>query len=79
MTRLDDDIVALFTKRAYDMAGCTNKKVKVMLNGEMLKIKTFSDYADLYLKNDEAKELPKITQPPSEKWEVIATLSDGSF
>jgi len=61
MDRLDDDIVALFTKRAYDMAGCTNKKVKVMLNGEMLKIKTFSDYADLYLKNDEAKELPKIT------------------
>ena len=29
MDKLDDDIVALFTKRAYDMAGCTDKRVKV--------------------------------------------------
>ena len=30
---LDDDVVALFERRAYDMAGCTHSSVKVYLNG----------------------------------------------
>ena len=29
MEKLDDDTVALFTKRVYDLAGCTHKNVKV--------------------------------------------------
>lgn len=61
MTRLDPDIVALFTKRAYDMAGCTDSKVKVQLNGKQIEIKSFPEYVDLYLKNEESKTLPKIT------------------
>jgi len=34
MTKLDEDHIALFTKRAYDMAGIVSSKVKVTLNGE---------------------------------------------
>jgi DNA topoisomerase II len=79
MQRLDEDIVALFTKRVYDMAGITHKKVRVMLNGTMIDVKSFSDYIDLYLKSEENKELPKITQAPSDRWEVICSLSDGAF
>jgi len=29
MTEFDDDILSLFYKRVYDIAGCTNKKLKV--------------------------------------------------
>lgn len=36
MQSLDKDIVALFTKRAYDMAGCTDRRVQVKLNGKQL-------------------------------------------
>jgi DNA topoisomerase-2 len=79
MKELDDDIVALFTKRAYDMAGCTDKRVKVYINGQRIEIQCFADYVNLYLKNEEAKEQPKITQPKSERWEVICSLSDGAF
>lgn len=32
MSRLDDDIVALFTKRVYDMAGVSDKRVSVYLD-----------------------------------------------
>ncbi len=32
MEKLDDDIVALFTKRVYDLAGITDRKVSVYLN-----------------------------------------------
>lgn len=37
MTHLDKDTVALMTRRAYDMAGCT-KGVSVYLNGEKLPV-----------------------------------------
>ena len=33
MQCLDDDIVALMTKRVYDLAGVTDSRVKVKLNG----------------------------------------------
>lgn len=53
MTELTTDTIALFTKRAYDMAGCTNKKVRVEVNGKRLEIKDFTSYVNLYLKNEE--------------------------
>lgn len=49
MDHLDEDIVALMTKRVYDMAGVTPAGVKVKLNGKLLEIKNFVSYADLYL------------------------------
>jgi DNA topoisomerase-2 len=36
MQSLDNDIVALFTKRAYDMAGVSDRRVQVKLNGKLL-------------------------------------------
>jgi hypothetical protein len=36
MQKMDTDIVSLFTKRAYDLAGVTDKKVKVFLNGQRI-------------------------------------------
>ena len=36
METLDDDICDLFTRRAYDMAGCTHSSVKVFLNGKRI-------------------------------------------
>jgi DNA topoisomerase II len=48
MDKLDDNTVALLSKRAYDIAGSmafnTGKKLTVSLNGEKLAIKSFKDY-----------------------------------
>jgi len=79
MESLDNDIVALFTKRAYDMAGVSDRRVQVKLNGKLLQIKDFKDYCDLYLNAEEHKELPKIVEQKSDRWEVICSLSDGAF
>jgi len=38
MTHLDRDTVALMTRRAYDIAGCT-KGVSVYLNGKKLPVR----------------------------------------
>ena len=79
MQRLDEDIVSLFTKRVYDIAGVTDSKVKVELNGQSVPVKTFVDYADLYLSTVENKTLPKIIEKKSDRWEVVCSLSDGQF
>lgn len=39
MKELDDDIVGLMCRRAYDVAGST-KGVKVLLNGKVLPVST---------------------------------------
>ena len=81
MDHLDADIVALMTKRVYDMAGVTPAGVKVKLNGKVLDVKNFHAYADLYLQTVENQELPKIIEktPSSDRWEIVCSISDGQF
>lgn len=68
MERLDDDIVSLMTKRVYDLAGVTDSKVRVKLNGKLIECRNFEDYTDYYLKNEENKELPKIVEAKHDRW-----------
>jgi DNA topoisomerase-2 len=77
MTRFEDDIISLFTKRVYDIAGVTDGRVKVELNGKPIEIKTFVEYTDLYLSTVENKSLPKVIEKKSDRWEVVCSLSDG--
>ena len=79
MRNMDPDTVSLLTKRAYDLAGVSDSKVRVTLNGQKIEIKNFVDYCDLYLKNEENRDLPKIVEKKTERWEIIASLSDGQF
>lgn len=79
MNCMDPDTVSLLTKRAYDLAGVSDSKVKVMLNGQRIEVKNFVDYTDLYLGNKENSDLPKIVEKKTDRWEVICSLSDGQF
>jgi DNA topoisomerase-2 len=79
MTHLEADTVALMTKRVYDLAGVTPRGVRVVLNGKPVPVKDFRAYADCYLKSEEAKELPAIAEAPSDRWEVVFSLSEGAF
>lgn len=81
MEKLDDDVVSLFTRRAYDIAAST-KGVKVYLNGKRLPIKNFKDYIDLYLKErvDEAgAPLKLVHEVSNDRWEVAVAMSDKGF
>jgi len=84
MKTLDDDIIALMTKRVYDMAGVTPAKVKVYFNEEKIDIKNFTSYIDMFLKSkgaadEDEDDLPKVYEQPHERWEVAASLSEGQF
>ncbi|XP_048373164.1 DNA topoisomerase 2-alpha [Sphaerodactylus townsendi] len=81
MTVLDKDIVALMTRRAYDVAGAV-KDVKVFLNGKRLPVKGFRSYVDLYVKDkmdETGNPLKVIYEEASNRWEVCLTMSERGF
>eukprot|EP00667_Euglena_gracilis_P000253 EG_transcript_253 len=76
MTHLEDDIVALMKKRVWDIAGCTDKAVKVHLNGVQLPVSDFKDYVNLYpigeaLRNQQFEV--------NGRWTVCATTSPSGY
>lgn len=79
MTELDDDIVSLFTKRVYDIAGTTAQSLKVWFNGNRLKLgKGFQTYVDMYLPKDNTTT-PKVYLKLNDRWEVCLSMTDGHF
>ena len=93
MTCLDDDIVALMTKRVYDVAGVTNKTLKVFLNDVPIPIAAFKDYVGLYFDSGAVGELGSSEEvvPASkpggpgvvycrinDRWEIAVGHNDSS-
>ncbi|EJD75192.1 DNA topoisomerase 2 [Loa loa] len=81
MIELDDDIISLISRRAYDIAGST-KGVKVYLNGKLLPVQGFKQYVEQYTKHnlDNDGEPYKIAyEQVNERWEVALTVSEKGF
>jgi len=88
---MDADILALMTRRVYDLAGCTPEHVSVWLNGKELPIRTFREYVGLWhlaapLIRAEVVDPPECDDPvlnkprPSKRWEVYIGMSEkGGF
>ena len=78
MEKLDDDTVALLSRRAFDIAAST-KGVKVFLNGTRLPVKNFKEYVDHYIKGKEdetGNPLKCVYEQCGERWEVAVCVSD---
>ncbi|TKR76455.1 hypothetical protein L596_017588 [Steinernema carpocapsae] len=80
MTQLDDDIIALMYRRAFDIAGST-KDVKVFLNEKEVPVHGFKQYVEFYMKSVfEGDEAPKLVhEVVSDRWEVALAISDKGF
>lgn len=81
MEKLDQDIVDIFSRRAYDIAAAC-KGVKVYLNGKKLPVKHFQDYIDLYIKNktdDVGNQIKLVYEEVNPRWQVGVALSDKGF
>uniref|UniRef100_A0A6C0D2A1 DNA topoisomerase (ATP-hydrolyzing) n=1 Tax=viral metagenome TaxID=1070528 RepID=A0A6C0D2A1_9ZZZZ len=66
---LSDDMLKLFQRRVYDIAGITTKDVKVKYNEEQLPVKDFNQYIQLF--NDEDK-----VSETQDCWSYSVCLSD---
>ena len=74
---LTDDMYALLKKRTYDIAAVTDKTVKVKFNSQPVPIRSFENYVNMFVKDDDAKV---IFEAPTERWEYAVTLTPlGEF
>ena len=72
--QLSDDMIALFEKRVYDLAG-TLEGINIYLNGTQIMIKNFQDYIQLYF-----EEEPEIISEKIDRWDVsFIYRPDGGF
>jgi DNA topoisomerase-2 len=71
LTCLTPDMMALFQKRVYDIAGTTPPDVRVYLNGQRLPINNFKQYCALYFE-DQQKVVYEQINP---RWEVCVTVA----
>jgi DNA topoisomerase-2 len=66
----NDDMIDMITRRVYDIAGITDKRIHVSLNGSKLKMKSFMDYSNMYLTDSE-----KIITEENNRWSIGITIS----
>ena len=73
---LTSDMLAMLKKRVYDIGAVTDhsiKKIKVVYNNDVIPVKNFQQYIDLYIG---AKDVSKrVYEQPDERWEYAVALS----
>jgi len=70
---LTPDIIALLKKRTYDVAAITDKAIKVKYNGELVPVKNFQQYIDMYI--GDKSEAPRVYEDTGERWEYAVALT----
>lgn len=72
---LTDDFVSLIVKRAYDLAACTNNKVKVFVNDTKLEINNFKKYIGMYYDDNNI-----IYEEQNDRWKIgLLYIPDNGY
>lgn len=75
---LTEDMLNLLKKRTYDISAVTDhsvKKIKVNFNNQLVPVKNFQQYVDLYIGTKDQENGKRVYESPSERWEYAVTLS----
>jgi DNA topoisomerase-2 len=70
---LSSDLISLFKRRVYDIAAVTDKTVKIKYNGNLIPIKSFEQYLNLYIGTK--SECTRIYENANERWEYAVCLT----
>ena len=72
---LTPDMIALLKKRIYDIAAVTDKSIKVKYNGDLVPVKNFQQYIDLYI--GDKSESPRVYEDSGAegRWEYAVALT----
>lgn len=74
---LTPDIISLLKKRVYDVAAVTDKSLKVKYNSNLIPVKNFQQYIDMYIgasSKDVASSI-RAYEDSGERWEYAVALS----
>jgi DNA topoisomerase-2 len=82
ITGLSPDMMSLLKRRIYDIAAVTDKTIKVKYNGELIPVKHFQQYVDLYIGQKTIPLVvggkgaePRIYEEANERWEYVVALA----
>jgi len=70
---LTPDIIALLKKRTYDISAVTDKTIKVKYNGELVPVKNFEQYMNMYI--GDKSETPRVYEENGQRWEYGVALT----
>jgi len=75
---LSPDLIALLKKRVYDISAVTDKTIKVKYNSELIPVKNFQQYIDLYI--GDKSESPRAYEDsgPGGRWEYAVALTPSN-
>ena len=70
---LTPDMISLLKRRVYDIAAITNKTIKVRFNEELIPVKHFQHYIDLYVGDKAVTK--RIHEESNDRWEYAICLA----
>jgi DNA topoisomerase II len=73
LTGLDEHMISLFKRRVYDVAAITNRSVNVKYNSELVPIKNFQNYVDMYIGSK--SDTQRIYEEVNKRWEYAVCLA----
>ena len=75
---LNSDIIALLRKRVYDVAAITDKNLKVKYNSNLVPIKNFQQYIDLYI--GDKSDVPRVYEDTGfeGRWEYAVAITPNN-
>ena len=73
LVNLTSDMINLFKRRIYDLAAVTDNKVKIKYNSEVIPVKNFQQYVDLYI--GIKSETKRFYEEGNDRWEYVVCLS----
>jgi len=73
---LTPDLIALLKKRTYDIAAVTDKSLKVKFNDNLIPVKNFQQYIDMYI--GDKNETPRVYEDSGGRWEYAVALTPNN-
>jgi len=70
---LTSDIILLLKKRVYDVAAVTDKNLKVKYNSNLIPVKNFQQYIDMYIGDKNIS--PRVYEENGTRWEYAVALT----
>jgi DNA topoisomerase-2 len=78
ITGLSPDLIALLKKRVYDISAVTDKSIKVKYNSEVIPVKNFQQYIDLYIGDKSTAPRAYEDSGPGGRWEYAVALTPNN-
>jgi DNA topoisomerase-2 len=70
---LTEDMISLLKRRVYDVASVTDKNVKVKYNSELIPIKNFQNYIDMFIGDKNVSQ--RVYEDNGDRWEYAVALT----